>query len=71
MEHRDPDYIAARNALIPSAELKANRIVGWTAPKGEEARQAYCAKWNQTFFAEMDRLWSARNVCVAQIARAA
>jgi hypothetical protein len=46
MEHRDPDYIAARNALIPSAELKANRIAGWTAPKGEEARHSYCAKWN-------------------------
>lgn len=64
--HHFPEYVAARNALIPEAERIANETVG---PKPKNAdpyeMQPYDHKkttvqwvsdWNIIFFREMDRL---------------
>lgn len=64
----DCDYVDARNSLIEFAEAKANRLVGWTTPKGtEQERAVWNDRWNRAFFAEMDRMWAAR--CAGVVAQ--
>ena len=55
---RDLKYQEARNKLIPSAE--ANRVAGIKPNKGstKELHELWANNWNQTFFQEMDRLWT-------------
>jgi hypothetical protein len=59
----DPEYIAARDALIPFSSLFADAVAG-DAPKrqGRKAMQAWADRWNEVFFATMNKLARQHNL---------
>jgi hypothetical protein len=59
----DPEYIAARDALIPIAEARANLVAGPCPETGLRADvEVWEAKWNQYFFWAMDNMARSNNL---------
>lgn len=52
----DDDYETARNKLIPIAEKFANKECGIVFNGSDREREAWCRKWNRTFFKKMEEL---------------
>jgi len=56
-QYYDADYERARDSLIHTAEVKANRNFGKTFKKGDTtASLKWAAGWNKCYAKEMERL---------------
>jgi len=55
----DKEYEAARNALIPKALAKADKVAG-KRPKDKKQHEEWANEWNRVYHETMNKLWRAR-----------